>query len=60
MKIFETKEVAEGINELVIQWEKFFKNKTNKIKPTVIVKEEECTTCKRTKDLGKKCWWCGN
>jgi hypothetical protein len=22
-------------------------------------KEEECDTCKRMKDLGKKCWWCG-
>jgi len=21
--------------------------------------EEKCPACKRMKDLGKKCWWCG-
>jgi len=32
----------------------------NKEPPITRQKEEECSTCKRMKDLGKKCWWCGN
>lgn len=27
---------------------------------TIQAVEEECSTCKRIKDVGSKCWCCGN
>jgi hypothetical protein len=43
----------EEVKEFWKLWYKADNIKENK-------KEEECDTCKRMKDLKKKCWWCGN
>lgn len=38
----------------------FFLPKNKAPIPTYDKKEEECSTCKKKKDVGSKCWWCGN
>ena len=49
------------------QWQKRAGIKITTIPVSKVVKEdkvekeeEKCSTCGRMKDVGVKCWWCGN
>lgn len=47
-------------DEIFVSLEEGFEAATTPETPAPARQEEQCPICKRMKDIGKKCWWCGN